>query len=77
MSTAASPDYLRGFSSGVEAAECAVGEALDRAAEAAQDPGRRIDVVEDELDRLRIELGLRHPYGAHHDPPGLASRLPE
>ena len=55
----------------LDQAEAAVDEAI-RAAEHALDPERERDDV---LDFLRVELGLVHPQGAHHRPPGFAEAV--
>jgi hypothetical protein len=72
-----SADYRRGFSSGVDAAEELVADALDTAEAGAASYGAGEEAVRTFADRLRVELGLVHPYGPHHSAPGLASRLPE
>lgn len=70
-------DYRRGFSSGVDATEELVADALDLLEDKAASYGAGEEAVRTFADRLRVELGLVHPYGPHHSAPGLASRLPE
>ena len=70
-------DYLSGFAAGVEAAEGTVADAIDQQEERAESYGSAASAVRTFADRLRVELGLVHPYGPHHSAPGLASRLPE
>lgn len=68
--------YTRAFSAGVDAAEGLVADVLDRMEADAEQYGPAADPIRSFADRVRVDLGLRHPYGPHHDPPGIASRLP-
>lgn len=55
----------------LDPAEAAVDEALKRVEAREVRTGGAVDVFHE----LRVELGLAHPQGAHHRPPGFAEAV--